>query len=359
MSIYTAQFWHIPPLEYSYQAGIAQRIDSKTKPPGSLGALETLAAKLALIQAQHNNGIEEIKIKAPHIVVFAGDHGIAQRNISIAPQAVTQQMVKNFLAGGAAINCFCHANNATLIVVDAGMVASVGEANNHYFIQPVAPGTQDISIHAAMTDPQCRQALSGGAAIAEKIIAKGANVIGFGEMGIANTSAASAMFSALTEYEAEDCVGAGTGIGAQQLKLKTTLVAKALNRVVIEHLDTELSPALIMQELGGFEIVQIVGAMLASAKAGIAILVDGFIVSVAALLAVRIAPNSLNYMVFAHQSHERAHGLVLETLNAQPLLKMDLRLGEGTGAALALPMLRAAAAFYNNMATFDSAKIEI
>lgn len=359
MSVCSSQYWSIAKLDDAKQTRIQQRIDSKTKPPGSLGKLETLAARLALIQSQHHSDIADIDITQPHILTFAGDHGIARQGVSIAPPEVTQQMVQNFLSGGAAINCFCRVNQVTLTVIDAGMLAKVGQARQHYLVQPVGPGTADFSVQAAMTEKQCEQALTYGKASAEKVMGTGSNILGFGEMGIGNSSSAAAMLAALAGLSAKDTVGLGTGISAQQLQLKIALVDQALKRVRHQYAADKLTPFVVMQQLGGFEIVQMVGAMLATAQAGRTILVDGFISSVAALLATKIAPASLDYMLFAHCSAEQAYQLILELLAVEPLVDLGMRLGEGTGAALAVPMLRAAAEFFNSMATFASANIEI
>ncbi len=338
---------------------IQQRIDEKTKPLGSLGELEGLAARLAQIQIQTLDGVAagRINIVRPTMLVFAADHGIAGHPISIAPQAVTEQMVRNFLAGGAAINCFCQANEMALMVIDAGMISPVCSDHPLLLTRRVSAGTDDFSQHAAMTAAQCQQALRYGADVARDQISAGSNVLGFGEMGIGNTSSASAVLALLENIAVDRVVGRGTGINDDQLQLKRELIHQAVQRIRSMH--PEVTADIAMQEAGGFEIVQMVGAMLAAAEQRVTILVDGFIVSVAALLACRMAPNCRDYLVFCHQSAESAHGLTLQALNARPLLSLGLRLGEGTGAALALPLLRAAAAFYNDMATFASAGVEV
>lgn len=345
-------------LNTQYVAQISNQIDQKTKPLGALGQLETVASQLALIASnQQNKFADKIHISQVTALVFAGDHGINEAGVSIAPSAVTQQMVLNFIAGGAAINCFCRANDIHLKVIDCGMIApidnAIATASDNFYEQRLGCGTKNFAKQAAMTMTQVQQGLQYGAEIAQQQIDNGCNLLILGEMGIANTSSSSAIIAALTKTNAELCVGLGTGISEQQLILKKQLIAQALKRNASSDAMT------VMQEFGGFEIVQMVGAILASAKAGIAVLIDGFIVSTAALLAKQLQPNVSDYLIFAHQSEEFAHQLVLEQFDAQPLLNLGLRLGEGTGAALALPLLRAASHFYNDMASFSQANVTV
>ncbi|MDP2548319.1 nicotinate-nucleotide--dimethylbenzimidazole phosphoribosyltransferase [Oceanobacter sp. 4_MG-2023] len=346
----------IPALGQAGQAQIQQRIDQKTKPPGALGALEVLAAQLAQIQ-QLDGGDEEIRITRPTMLVFAADHGIARHPVSIAPQAVTRQMVLNFLAGGAAINCFCQSSDMALQVIDAGVIQPLDADHRSLLRRRVGPGSADFSAQPAMTAEQYQRALYLGADVAREVIAQGSNVLGLGEMGIGNTSSASALLALAENLAVEQVIGRGTGINDDQLLLKSELVGRGVQRVRAAYADA--SPAVALQEVGGFEIVQIVGAILAAAAQRTVILVDGFIVTVAALLACRMEPGCRDYMVFCHHSAEPAHRLALQALEANPLLDLGLRLGEGTGAALALPLLRAAAGFYNQMASFASAGVEV
>ncbi|RYZ88411.1 MAG: nicotinate-nucleotide--dimethylbenzimidazole phosphoribosyltransferase, partial [Moraxellaceae bacterium] len=217
----------------------------------------------------------------------------------------------------------------------------------------IGAGTKNFSQEAAMSITDAEKSLNVGTSLANDFISRGFNVLAFGEMGIANTSSASALLAAITQEPVENCVGRGTGINDEQFAKKIFLIKRALSRV------NKKSPLVLLSELGGFEIAQIVGAMLATAQAGKIILVDGFIVSVAALITVEINPLARDYMIFSHQSHEKGHQLLLQKLNAKPLLDLGLRLGEGTGAALAIPLLKAAESFYNDMATFSSAGIDV
>jgi nicotinate-nucleotide--dimethylbenzimidazole phosphoribosyltransferase len=348
----------IKALNKQYQPAINDVINNKTKPLGALGLLESCASQLALLQSQKpSNLTTTIELNHPTMLVFAGDHGIAQHPISIAPSAVTRQMVLNFIAGGAAINCFCRTNNIAFKVIDTGIIeplTSTEIADGSAFIeQRIAAGTADFSQQAAMSQEQVQQGLSLGSKVAQQVIDQGCNLLMLGEMGIGNTSSASALLAALTKQSIDDCVGQGTGIDSEQLIVKRRLIETAHERVTTEQ------PLDLLAEFGGFEIVQMIGAILAAAQAGIAILIDGFIVTCAALYAVHMHPEVREYLLFSHQSDEKAHQFMLNELKAQPLLSLGLRLGEGTGAALALPLLRAAASFYNDMASFESAGVTV
>lgn len=348
----------ISPLNKQFQDDIKVIIDNKTKPLGALGLLENCALQLALIQSQGGTtATTELAITQPTMLVFAADHGIAQYNISIAPSAVTRQMVLNFIAGGAAINCFCRSNHIDFKVIDTGIIEPLTiseQGTEHVFIeQRLGAGTKDFSVEPAMTLAQVEQGLALGANVAELHIKQGCNILLLGEMGIGNTSAAAAIFAKVSQQTANDCVGLGTGIDNQQLLEKKRLIDLALTREFSSDAKT------ILAEVGGFEIVQMLGAILAAAQAGIAVLIDGFIVTSAALLACRMHPEVRDYLIFAHQSNEQAHLAMLAELKAEPLLNLGLRLGEGTGAALALPLVQASVSFYNDMASFDSAGVTV
>ncbi len=331
-------------------------IDQKTKPQGSLGQLENLAVQLALITSQvadgQNQSLRKIQIKKPTMLVFAGDHGIAEEGISIAPSEVTSQMVLNFLDGGAAINCFCRNNIMAMEVIDAGIMVPVED--QRLTVQSLGRGTFNFSKQAAMSLADAEKGLKLGAAVANRHIAKGCNTLGFGEMGIGNTSSAAAIMALLLERPVADCAGRGTGIDDAAMAKKLTLLKQAISL----HEKNNNDPVKTLANVGGFEIVQMVGAILAAAEKQCILLIDGFIATAAALLATRINADTRDYMVFCHQSDEQGHQLMLNHLNAKPLLALDLRLGEGTGAALALPLLRAAASFYNDMASFEHAGVQ-
>lgn len=339
--------FQIEPLAQTNKAAIQTKIDTKTKPLGALGKLEQLALQLALITNK-----DQISLTKPTMLVFAGDHGIAEEGVSIAPSAVTQQMVMNFLNGGAAINCFCRTHGLALDVIDAGILLPIDDARLTQ--QSLGNGTRNFSKHAAMNLADVEKGIELGAQAARKHLDEGANVIGFGEMGIGNTSCAAAILAALTGIDAAKCVGRGTGISDEALANKVRLVKQA----IAMHQQDLTSAEQILACVGGFEVVQIVGAMLAAAERKSVILVDGFIITAAAMLAIKMNPACKDYMVFCHQSQEQGHQIMLKELGVTALLDMGFRLGEGTGAALAYPMLQAAASFYNDMASFDSAGVD-
>lgn len=345
---------NISTLHQEYKAAIQNKINQKTKPLGSLGQLEDLASQLAFIQSKKNGQlVEKIQINQPTVLVFAGDHGISEEGISIAPSAVTRQMVLNFINGGAAINCFCRCNNIDFKVVDAGIIEPIHETYNNLLKQRLGVGTNNFSKQAAMTTLQVEQGLLYGEQAIAPLITNGCNLLILGEMGIGNSSSATAILSAITMADVSKCVGLGTGINPEQLIKKQHLIEQALQRF------NSQDPKVVLKEVGGFEITQMTGAIIAAAQAGICILIDGFIVSVAALLACKLAPEVREHLVFSHQSQEYGHQYLLEILAAKPLLNLGLRLGEGTGAALALPLLNAAAHFYNEMASFESAGVTV
>jgi len=338
----------IPPLDRSLETELRRKIDNKTKPPGSLGRLETLALQIGLVR-----GALTPTLHQPHIVVFAGDHGAAKAGISAFPQEVTWQMVENFLAGGAAINVFARANDIDLTIVDAGVAHDFGPRENLVDAKIGPGGTASYLDGAAMTAEQCATAMTRGAAIVAGLAAGGCEVVGCGEMGIGNTASAALITHCLTDAPLAACVGRGTGLDDAGLARKTALLQQALDGWPERNAD----PLAVLARYGGFEIAMMAGAMLAAAQRRMLVLVDGFICGAAALVAARLAPAFLDYAVFSHLSMEPGHRLQLAALGVEPLLDLDLRLGEGTGAALAWPLVRAACAFLNEMASFESAGV--
>ncbi len=341
-------------LDNQFSETIWHQINLKTKPVGALGELEHVAHHLATLQSNRKGEfINRIEIAQPQALIFAGDHGIADEGISIAPSAVTQQMVQNFLAGGAAINCFCNVNQVDLTVVDCGILNPVESLSDMLVLQRLGQRTENFSQHAAMTLEQVEQGLLFGQKIAKQKIQLGSDILMFGEMGIGNTSSASAILGAFTQRSALECVGRGTGINDEQWQKKVELVGHAIERCKGK------APKEILSEVGGFEIVQMVGAFIAAGEAKIPVLVDGFIVTAAAYVASILSPQCRDVMIFAHQSHEAGHQYLLADLKARPLLDLSLRLGEGTGAVLAMPLIKASAEFYNNMASFEQAGVVV
>ncbi|WP_333913377.1 nicotinate-nucleotide--dimethylbenzimidazole phosphoribosyltransferase [Vibrio coralliirubri] len=353
-------------LDTQYSHYIQHRIDQKTKPLGALGLLEKVAHQLALIQSQGKEAaVEHIELNKPSIIIFAGDHGIADEGVSIAPSAVTQQMVLNFLSGGAAINCFCAVNNIDITVVDTGILLPVESDSDMLISQRLGTRTNNFANEAAMSLETVERGIELGTELVSRTISNGTNIIMFGEMGIGNTSSASAILSALSNRSADECVGLGTGINNEQLARKVAVVeqgvarCKGLDPKEVKELTDLKDIKEVLAQVGGYEIVQMVGGFLGAYQNRTPILVDGFIVSVAAYVATLIEPSCRDYMIFAHRSEESGHKILLELLDAEPLLDLGLRLGEGTGAALAMPIIRAAAEFYNNMASFESAGVTV
>ncbi|MCP5228274.1 nicotinate-nucleotide--dimethylbenzimidazole phosphoribosyltransferase [Accumulibacter sp.] len=324
------------------------RIDGKTKPPGSLGQLERLALQIGQVQQSLTPALDR-----PYVLVFAGDHGAARAGVSAYPQDVTWQMVENFLAGGAAINVFARQNGLQLQIIDAGVAHDFGPRDGLVDAK-IGFGTHNYLEQAAMSADDCAAALARGAVIARQLADQGCRVIGFGEMGIGNTAAAALLTHQFTGTPLADCVGRGTGLDDAGLARKQALLAQAARRAALAP---DAPAAKVLAEFGGFEMAMITGAMLAAAERGILLLIDGFIVTSALLVAVRIAPAVREYCVFCHRSAEPGHQAQLNALQAEPLLDLGLRLGEGTGAALAWPLVRAAAAFLNEMASFESAGV--
>lgn len=337
----------IPAIPTTANPELAQALDNainhKTKPLGSLGALETLAKQIGLIQATRH-----VTLSAPAILVFAADHGVVEEGVSAYPQDVTWQMVENFLAGGAAINIFAAQSGCTLRIIDAGVNHAFGPREG-LVDRKLANGTHNFARQAAMSRYTCEAALASGMALAEEVQG---NVIGFGEMGIGNTTAAAALMHKLTGIPVAQCVGAGTGLSADGVLHKQRVIEAA----VAMH-GTVDDPLEVLATFGGLEIAMMAGAMLKASQLRKVLLIDGFIVTSALLVAARLQPAILDYCVFSHCSDEQGHRQMLEALGAQPLMALRLRLGEGTGCALALPLLHAAVNFLNQMATFESAQV--
>ncbi len=325
------------------QARLQHRIDHKTKPRGALGQLELLALQLGLIQRS-----ETIIFEAPQMVVFAADHGIACEGVSAYPQSVTVQMVGNMLAGGAAINVFARQHGFSLHIVDAGVAAELAD-HPQLLKRKIAAGTHNLCEGPAMSLVQAGAALQAGMAVVQGLPG---NVVAFGDMGIANTSAAALLLARQARLPIAEVVGRGTGLDDAQLAHKQSVLARALAR----HAGVT-DPLPLLAALGGFEIAMMAGAMLQAASERRVVLVDGFIAGAAALVAHALAPAVRDYLVFCHRSAERGHQLLLAHLDATPLLDLNMRLGEGTGALLAWPLLQSAALFMAEMASFDSAGV--
>ena len=335
-----------PDLDAKLQA--EQRQLQLTKPTGALGDLEQIAITLASLQ-----GTVFPKINKPWISIFAGDHGVVEENISAYPQAVTRQMLQNFALGGAAISVIAKHHQAHLQVIDCG---TVGDTYEYAGVERhcIREGTANFAKQAAMTEQECQAALELGKNSVDLAKSKGADIFIAGEMGIGNTCSASALACLLLDESAQQLTGLGTGINIEQLQHKIYVIDQA---VKLHKNDVTNNPLKILAAVGGLEIAAMVGAYLRGAQMGLPIVVDGFISSVAALCAVRIQPLVREWMLFGHQSAEYGHQRILKELNAQPILNMNLRLGEGSGAGAALSILQLACVLHNQMATFAEAAV--
>ena len=318
-------------------------IDNKTKPPGALGQVETVALQLA-----RATGTEAPRLETCELTIFAADHGIAAEGVSAYPQAVTREMVLNFLGRGAAANVFAGAVGATVRVVDAG-VAGAPIDHPDLVRRRIGPGTGNCLVGPAMTGAQRDDALRAGRQLAEH---SRADVLCFGEMGIGNTSAATLLAHKLLGLPVADLVGRGTGLDDAGLARKTAVLEAAAART-----GAEMDAARALAEYGGYEIAMMAGAMLGAAQSNRPVLVDGFISTAAAVAALGIEPAAERNLIYAHRSAEQGHRAVLEALGARPILDLGMRLGEGTGALLAWPVVRAASAMLTDMASFESAGI--
>jgi nicotinate-nucleotide--dimethylbenzimidazole phosphoribosyltransferase len=340
--------------QQSLGQALRRRIDNKTKPLGALGQLEEIALRIGLLQ-----GTTHPVVNRPHIVVFAGDHGVAATGlVNPYPQAVTAQMVLNFIRGGAAINVFCRQNGLSLTVVDSGVNYdfTADQVGDRLVSKKVAFGTHNYLQRAAMSPSQALQAMDAGREVVAGLAAQGCNSIGFGEMGIGNTSSAALIMSFVMGIPVADCVGRGTGVNDEQLKQKQATLEQVY-RLHRPAITSGPNTSTILQCVGGFEIAMLTGAYLEAAEQKMIILVDGFISTAALLLARLSNPAILDNCIFSHCSGENGHTKMLEWLGARPLLNLGMRLGEGTGAALAFPFVRAAVSFLEEMASFESAGV--
>ncbi|WP_407645082.1 nicotinate-nucleotide--dimethylbenzimidazole phosphoribosyltransferase [Diaphorobacter caeni] len=346
--------WTIPEIapiaDEALSARLQRRIDSKTKPLGALGRLEALAHRIGMIL-----GTEEPVLREPQVLVCAADHGLAAKGVSAYPSDVTWQMVENFLAGGAAVSVLARQNGLALTVADCGVAREIPQ-REHRPGAPrlvscrVAAGTQDASVGPAMTMEQCEQALANGRMLVRDMPG---NALLLGEMGIGNTSVASLLLARLGGVSLAECTGAGTGLNAAGVARKLQVLEAALQA----NADAA-GPLEALAALGGFEVATLCGAVLEAAAQRRVIVVDGFITTAAVLVASRLQPAVLERCVFAHRSGEPGHAHMLRLLKGEALLDMGLRLGEGSGAALAWPLLESACVFLREMASFESAGVD-
>lgn len=333
--------WQIPaitPLDQMLAETMRARIDGKAKPPGSLGRIEDLAVQLGMIAHPSAAALQKAVL-----LVFAGDHGLTEEGVSQYPSAVTVAMVRTYLAGRASANAFAAASDVSIRVVDAGVAGELPSHPNLLDFK-IRAGTANSAHESAMSAQEARKALAAGFAIASSEIDDGADIIALGEMGIGNTASSALLVHRLAPAPLDDCIGVGAGQDEPGMARKRAAIHKAASRS-----DTT-APFEVLREFGGLEIAMMAGAALGAAARRRPVVIDGFISSAAALVAVRLAPATRDYCIFAHRSAEKGHDIVLAALQARPLLALDMRLGEGTGALLAVPLLRAASRLLSDVA---------
>ncbi|WP_332690518.1 nicotinate-nucleotide--dimethylbenzimidazole phosphoribosyltransferase [Halalkalibacter lacteus] len=340
------QVYSIPKLNKEMGKQVNEYINTLTKPIGSLGRLEELVINLAEMK---NEAFPSVNV--PGVLVFAGDHGITAEGVSAYPQAVTEQMVLNFLNGGAAINVFSRQIGALLEIIDIGVATDIEHTS--LVNKKIRYGTANFYQEDAMTRAEAEEAIEAGYSQGVEMIKRGVNCLILGEMGIGNTTASSAILAVLSNKEVHSLVGHGTGISSEQLLHKVEVI----NQAILHRKPNTHDPIDILAKVGGFEIAGMTGAMLAAAENRIPIFVDGFISTTAALLAKSIAVNVVDYMIMTHQSVEPGHEIAISLLGKKPILDLGFRLGEGTGAAIAYPIIQSATLMLKEMATFSSAGI--
>jgi nicotinate-nucleotide--dimethylbenzimidazole phosphoribosyltransferase len=337
-----------PPPSQDYAAAAEKRQNALTKPQGALGVLERLAIRLAALQHTDRPRAENA-----HIILFAGDHGITAQGVSAFPSAVTEQMLSNFASGGAAISVLARELGAPLDVVDVGTLATAVLPG--VIVDKLRHGTRDFSIEPAMTIEEVTSALAAGRRAVQRALERKVDILILGEMGIGNTTSAAAIAAALLRQPTINLTGAGTGLDDSRVRNKAAVIAEALRRHSLDQ--PGVAPIDVLCRVGGLEIAALMGAIICAAQSKVPVLIDGFIVTVAALLAGRLNPSCLPWLIYSHRSAEQGHRRVLEALDAKPIVDLQLRLGEGSGAAVALPIVRLACALHAQMATFDEARV--
>lgn len=347
MSLLATTIARIAPLDIEAMQAARTRQDMLTKPQGALGRLEVLSIQIAGI-----TGNARPCLKQPAVVVMAGDHGVAAQGVSLFPAAVTPQMVMNFLQGGAGINVLARHVGARVVVVDVGVAAEL-PPHPDLVTRKVALGTQDFSLSPAMSRAQAQQAVEVGIAVAEEVIAAGADILATGDMGIGNTTASSAIVAAITGQPVAEVTGRGTGLDDAGLARKVAVITAALAL----HQPNPLDGLDVLAKVGGLEIAGIAGLIIGAASRRVPVVVDGFISGAAALVAAALAPAAQHSMIAGHRSVERGHTAVFGSLDMSPILNLDLRLGEGTGAVLAISICQAACKILDEMATFGEAGV--
>ena len=340
----------IQPLNKSMQAAIQEKIDNLNKPKGSLGRLEELAMQVCLIQQTL-----EPSLAHPCHLLLGGDHGIEREGVSVSPREVTWQQMINFTRGGGGVNMFCRQHGFKLRIVDVGVDCDLSKFDG-IIDRKIARGTKNFLYEPAMSEEEFNKTIQIGSDLVDDCIAEGCRVLSIGEMGIGNTSPSSIWMSIFGDIPLKDCIGAGAGLNNDGIRHKYEVLSKAVSRHQL-YLSPLTSHLLPLRIFGGFEMIAAIGAMLRAAEQHLIILVDGFIMTACALAAIRLYPASQDYMIFTHCGDESGHKMMLDIINAKPLLHLGLRLGEGTGALCAFPIIDSAVRMMNEMNNFDNAKI--
>ena len=336
----------IYPTDKSLQTAIQQKIDNLNKPKGSLGRLEELAMQICLIQQTLDPSLAH-----PCHILFGGDHGIEREGVSVSPREVTWQQMINFTRGGGGVNMFCRQHGFKLRIVDVGVDYDLSNIPG-IINRKIARGTKNFLYEPAMSEEEFNQAIQIGSDLVDECIAEGCQILSIGEMGIANTSPSSIWMHLFGNIPLEDCIGAGAGLDTPGIRHKYEILSKA-----VEHFSLLTPRSSLLSYFGGYEMIAAIGAMLRAAEKHLVILVDGFIMTACALAAIRLYPDSQDYMIFTHCGDESGHKMMLDIIDAKPLLHLGLRLGEGTGALCAFPIIDSAVRMINEMNNFDNAKI--
>lgn len=335
--------------DLSMKNEIQEKIDNLNKPKGALGRLEELAMQICLIQQTLSP-----KLTAPCHLLFGGDHGIEREGVSVSPREVTWQQMINFTKGGGGVNMFCRQSGFTLMIVDVGVDYDL-TPYPQIINRKIARGTANFLHQEAMTQPQFKKAIEIGKELVDEAVANNSNIISIGEMGIANTSPSSIWMSLFENIPLNECIGAGAGLNSKGVEHKKEILSKALEKFLKEIPNYTTEEAI--RYFGGFEMVAAIGAMLRAAEKRVIVLVDGFIMSACALAAIKLCPAAKEYMIFCHSGDESGHKMMLEKMGAKPLLNLGLRLGEGTGALCAFPIIDSSVRMINQMNNFDNANI--
>ncbi|MBI3313101.1 MAG: nicotinate-nucleotide--dimethylbenzimidazole phosphoribosyltransferase [Candidatus Omnitrophica bacterium] len=348
MQNWTDRFKTITSLDPEWKIRAQRHLNDQTRPQGSLGVIEEMITRLAAIQKT-----DRPEIESKRILIFAADHGVEAEGVSLYPREVTQAMVLNFLNGGATVNALARHAKAEVQVIDVGVDGEDFKKHDRLVSAKIRRSTRNMVDEPAMTQEELSRALAVGWDLIHQLKEEGVQLIGLGEMGIGNTTAASAVIAALTDFPVDSVTGCGTGLSVEARHRKVYVIEKAIEK----HRALLTNPLAILQRLGGYELAALTGAILASAHLSLPVIIDGWIVSASAFVAISLNENIKDYLFFAHQSEERGHALILEKLEVHPMLNLKMRLGEASGAALAMNLFDAAVKIYHEVSTFEDARV--